>query len=180
MNPATGTTQPIAGVSGTQGNAYPMFGTGSVVYAQAGYKLKDGLLGSQGTFMPYASLQHADYERLRDGMNVFNLGVNWLIKGVNGKMTLNYENRPVYRNSLVANELEKYGKKRFLDAAISDFDLILNRETYQVLETGSPRLGKSFSFYLEVEINPRKNISAIHTHLLHAAGIHKSSKTEIP
>jgi hypothetical protein len=111
MNPATGTTQPITGVSGTQGNAYPMFGTGSVVYAQAGYKLKDGLLGSQGTFMPYASLQHADYERLRDGMNVFNLGVNWLIKGVNGKMTLNYENRPVYRNSLVANELEKYARR---------------------------------------------------------------------
>jgi hypothetical protein len=111
MNPATGTTQPISGVSGTQGNAYPMFGTGSVVYAQAGYKLKDGLLGSQGTLMPYASLQHADYERLRDGMNVFNLGVNWLIKGNNGKMTLNYENRPVYRNSLVANELEKYARR---------------------------------------------------------------------
>jgi hypothetical protein len=111
MNPATGTTQPIAGVGGTQGNAYPMFGTGSVIYAQAGYKFEDGLLGSQGTLMPFVSLQHADYERLKDGMNVFNLGLNWLIKGNNGKMTLNYESRPVYRAGAVASELVKFDRK---------------------------------------------------------------------
>ncbi|WP_439554867.1 hypothetical protein [Dyadobacter sp.] len=111
MNPATGTTQPIAGVGGTQGNAYPMFGTGSVIYAQAGYKFKDGLLGSQGTLMPYASLQYADYDRLRDGMSVFNVGLNWLIKGHTGKMSLNYENRPVYRSSSVVNELEANGRR---------------------------------------------------------------------
>nr|WP_295927258.1 hypothetical protein [uncultured Dyadobacter sp.] len=111
MNPATGTTQPISGVSGTQGNAYPMFGTGNVVYAQAGYKLKDGLLGSQGTLMPYGSLQRGDYDRVRDAANVYNLGVNWLIKGHNGKMSLNYENRPVYRAASVPNELEKNGRR---------------------------------------------------------------------
>jgi hypothetical protein len=111
MNPATGTTQPIAGVSGTHGNAYPMFGTGNVVYAQAGYKLKDRLLGNQGTLMPYASLQSADYDRLRDAVNVYNLGVNWFISGQNGKISLNYESRPVYRASAVANELEKSGRR---------------------------------------------------------------------
>ncbi|WP_031528643.1 hypothetical protein [Dyadobacter crusticola] len=111
MNPATGTTQPISGASGTQGNAYPMFGTGSVIYSQAGFKFKDGLLGSHGTLMPYASLQYADYERLRDGMSVFNVGLNWLIKGHNGKMSLNYENRPIYRNSNVVNELEASGRR---------------------------------------------------------------------
>jgi hypothetical protein len=111
MNPATGTTQPIAGVSGTHGNAYPMFGTGSVIYAQAGYKFKDGLLGSQGTLMPFASLQSADYDRLTDVMNLYNVGVNWLIKGQNGKLTLNYENRPVYKASTVPNELAKDGRK---------------------------------------------------------------------
>ena len=111
MNPATGTTLPITGVSGTQGNAYPMFGTGNVTYAQAGYKFKDGLLGSQGTLMPFASLQHSDYERLKDPMNLYNLGVNWLIKGHNGKLTLNYENRPVYKTSTIANELAKDGRK---------------------------------------------------------------------
>ncbi|KAA6440595.1 hypothetical protein FEM33_08395 [Dyadobacter flavalbus] len=111
MNPATGTTQSIAGAGGTQGNAYPMFGTGRVIYAQAGYKFKDGLLGSQGTLMPYASLQHADYQRLDNGMNVYNLGVNWLIKGHNGKMSLNFENRPVYKASAVPNELASHGRK---------------------------------------------------------------------
>ncbi|OJV21006.1 MAG: hypothetical protein BGO21_08955 [Dyadobacter sp. 50-39] len=111
MNPATGTTQPIAGAGGTHGNAYPMFGTGNVVYAQAGYKLKDGLLGGQGTLMPFASLQRGDYDRLQDASNVYNLGVNWLMKGHNGKLSLNYENRPVYRNASVANELEKSGRK---------------------------------------------------------------------
>lgn len=111
MNPATGTTQPISGVSGTQGSAYPMFGTGSVIYAQAGYKFQDGLLGSQGTLMPYASLQRSDYDRLKDPLNVYNLGVNWLMKGHNGKISLNYENRPVYRSSTVSTELESYTRR---------------------------------------------------------------------
>ncbi|MCE7041193.1 hypothetical protein [Dyadobacter sp. CY312] len=111
MNPGTGTTQPIAGVSGTHGNTYPMFGTGNVIYTQAGYKFKDRLLGNQGTLMPFVSLQHADYERLSDAMKVYNVGVNWLIKGQNGKLTLNYENRPVYKTSIVANELAKDGRR---------------------------------------------------------------------
>ncbi len=99
MNPATGTTQPLPGVGGTQGNAYPMFGTGSVVYAQVGYKLADNLLGSQGTLQPYASWQSANYDRLTDAMNLYNVGVNWLIKGHTAKLSLNYENRPVYQAS---------------------------------------------------------------------------------
>uniref|UniRef100_UPI00359388B8 hypothetical protein n=1 Tax=Persicitalea sp. TaxID=3100273 RepID=UPI00359388B8 len=69
MNPATGTTQPLPGVGGSQGNAYPMFGTGTVVYGQLGYKMADDLLGSQGTLQPYASVQHSSYDRLENGMN---------------------------------------------------------------------------------------------------------------
>ena len=111
MNPATGTTLPIAGASGTQGNSYPMFGTGNVFYAQAGYKFKDGLLGSRGTLMPFASFQHSDYERLSDSMSLYNVGVNWIIKGNNAKLTLNYENRPIYKNGIVANELINNGRK---------------------------------------------------------------------
>ena len=111
MNPATGTAMPITGVSGTHGNAYPMFGTGDVAYAQAGYKFKEGLLGSQGTLMPFASFQHSSYERLKDPMQLYNLGVNWIIKGNNAKLTLNYENRPVYKNEAVADKLVKEGRK---------------------------------------------------------------------
>ena len=111
MNPATGTAMPITGVNGTHGNAYPMFGTGDVAYAQAGYKFKEGLLGSQGTLMPFASFQHSSYERLKDPMQLYNLGVNWIIKGNNAKLTLNYENRPVYKNEAVADKLVKEGRK---------------------------------------------------------------------
>ncbi len=112
MNPATGTTLPIAGVGGVHGNAYPMFGTGNVIYAQAGYKMKEGLLGNQGTLMPFASVQHSDYERLKDPMNLYNLGINWLIRGNNGKLTLNYENRPIYKaGSADPNVLTGDGRK---------------------------------------------------------------------
>lgn len=111
MNPATGTTQPLPGVGGTQGNAYPMFGTGSVVYAQVGYKLPDDLLGSQGTLQPYASWQHAAYDRLEDDMNLYNVGMNWLIKGHTAKLSLNYENRSVYKAATTANVLTTNGRR---------------------------------------------------------------------
>jgi hypothetical protein len=93
MNPADGTT----GIGGTQGNAFPMFGTGQVVYAQFGYLLKKDLLGEgNGTLMPYASIMSADYTRLKDRMNVVDVGINWLIKGHTSKISLDYQIRPFY------------------------------------------------------------------------------------
>jgi hypothetical protein len=95
MNPANGITD--GPFSGSQGNAFPMFGTGSVIYAQVGYLLKQNLLGSSaGTLMPYASLMSANYDRLSDQMNVVDVGVNWFIKGHSSKLTLDYQNRSVY------------------------------------------------------------------------------------
>jgi hypothetical protein len=95
MNPANGLQSGY--IPGSQGNAFPMFGTGQVVYAQLGYLMKQNLLGEEhGTLMPYASLMSADYERLRDRMNVYNIGVNWLIKGHTSKISLDYQSRPVY------------------------------------------------------------------------------------
>jgi hypothetical protein len=96
MNPADGNSIPGA-VGGSQGNAFPMFGTGQVIYTQVGYLLKKDLLGpGNGTLMPYASLMSADYDRLQGRMNVFNMGVNWLIKGHTSKLTLDYQLRPIY------------------------------------------------------------------------------------
>lgn len=94
MNPANGINNgPYAG---SQGNAFPMFGTGKVLYAQIGYLMKKDMLGDVGTLMPYASLMSGDYDRLDDQMNVINVGVNWLIKGHNSKITLDYQSRPVF------------------------------------------------------------------------------------
>jgi hypothetical protein len=94
MNPADGIS---TGIAGTQGNAFPMFGTGNVVYAQIGYLLKKDLLGEgNGTLMPYASIMSGEYARIYERMNVWNAGVNWLIKGHTSKISLDYQHRPVY------------------------------------------------------------------------------------
>jgi len=78
------------------GNAFPYLGSGNVGYLQAAYKLKDNLLGTQGTLQPYIDMQLASYDRLGDSMLVYDLGVNWLIHGNNSKITLNYQNRPYF------------------------------------------------------------------------------------
>src|SRR4029078_4563675 len=78
------------------GNAFPYLGTGNVGYIQAAYKLKNNLLGNQGTLQPYANLQYSSYDRLKDPMYVYDIGVNWLIYGNNSKITLNYQNRPYF------------------------------------------------------------------------------------
>jgi len=99
MNPANGIVSPPTGTAqaNSQGTAFPMFGTGNVIYAQAGYLLKKDLLGEgNGTLMPYVTLQSAKYDRLDKQMNVYDFGMNWLIKGHTAKITLDYQIRPTY------------------------------------------------------------------------------------
>ncbi|GAB3340863.1 hypothetical protein GCM10027299_54640 [Larkinella ripae] len=110
MNPATGTTQPIGGLGGTQGNAFPMFGTGSVIYSQVGYLFRQDLLGSLGTLMPYAQAQLNTFDRVNGNLGVYNLGLNWLIRGHNSKITLDYQNRP-YLQALPSGLLDAQGRR---------------------------------------------------------------------
>jgi hypothetical protein len=108
MNPASGLSNGPA--SNSQGNAFPMFGTGNVGYAQLGYLLMKDLFGKgNGTIMPYASVMSAKYDRLADTMNVFDVGLNWFIKDHTSKLSLDYQNRPVYENR--AGDLVKIGSK---------------------------------------------------------------------
>lgn len=82
------------------GNAHPMFGTGQAIYAQLGYLLPQNLLGDQGTLMPYLSFTGADWDRLSGKrMDIFNAGINWLISGHHAKISLDWQNRPVYSNN---------------------------------------------------------------------------------
>jgi hypothetical protein len=95
MNPAS--TVQSGYPAGSHGNAFPMFGSGNVFYSQIGYLMKKDLLGDgNGTLMPYASLLSAKYHRLDKQMNVVNVGINWLMKGHNSKLTLDYQLRPFY------------------------------------------------------------------------------------
>jgi hypothetical protein len=88
------------------GNAVPYLGTGNTIYTQIGYKFKDGLLKTQGTLQPYATIQYSVFDRLSDPMTVWTLGVNWLIKGHNSKFTMDYQNRPYFTEN-AAGELKQ-------------------------------------------------------------------------
>lgn len=108
MNPASGINN--GPEINSQGNAFPMFGTGQVMYAQVGYLFKRDLLGAgNGTIMPYATLMSAQYDRLSNSMNAFDIGINWFIKDHSSKLSLDYQNRPVYKNQ--AGDLIKSGNK---------------------------------------------------------------------
>lgn len=95
MNPADGlssTNYP----QGSQGDAMPLIGTGNIIYGQLGYLLPGEIFKGSGGWMPYATIQSARYQKLDKPMTVWNTGINWMLKGNNSKISLDYENRPVY------------------------------------------------------------------------------------
>ncbi|MBS1646533.1 MAG: hypothetical protein JST67_04270 [Bacteroidetes bacterium] len=94
------------------GNAIPYLGTGNVFYAQVGYKMKDSLLKKQGTLQFFANGQCALYQALASPMVVFDAGVNWLIKGQNSKLTLDYQNRPYFTENAQGQltQTNRYGQ----------------------------------------------------------------------
>jgi hypothetical protein len=98
MNPATGSIANNLVQTNAYGNAFPMFGTGQVVYTQFGILLSKKLLGEKnGQLMPYLSGQYADYFALQNKtMLVLSGGLNWFIQGHKSKLTLDYQNRPTY------------------------------------------------------------------------------------
>lgn len=107
MNP--GSSNSTAGSpAGSQGNAFPMFGTGNVIYLQAGYLFRKDLFGEgNGTLMPYATFQSAKYNRLDQPMVVYDAGVNWFLKGHTSKLTLDVQTRPVYNPAGASLESRK-------------------------------------------------------------------------
>lgn len=112
MNPGTGTTAKTLVQSNAFGNAFPMFGTGQLVYVQAGVLLPKKLLGEKnGQLMPFASCQYADFSALQHkAMVLVDTGLNWLIKDHTAKFTIDYQNRPTY--SLDGNGNVKAGTRK--------------------------------------------------------------------
>lgn len=98
MNPGTASTATNLVQPGAYGNAFPMFGTGQVLYAQLGWLLPKKLLGEKnGQLMPFVSGQFADYTALQHkNMLIVDAGLNWLISGHRSKISLEYQNRPTY------------------------------------------------------------------------------------
>ena len=78
------------------GNGVPLIGTGQVVYAQVAYLFKKDLLKNHGTFQPYASVVYANYQKLKDPVILYDIGLNWVISGQNSKISLDYQSRPIF------------------------------------------------------------------------------------
>jgi hypothetical protein len=104
MNPADGSALPPFNNSVSKGgNGWPMFGTGHVIYSQAGYLFKRDLLGKQGTLQPYVTYQRNSFKALANPANVYDVGINWLMNGHKSKLSLDYQNRPIYDNTSVGD-----------------------------------------------------------------------------
>lgn len=79
------------------GNGIPLYGTGNVIYFQSGYLLPPNLLGqNNGQLQPYIMIQHSNYERLKDPMEVYNVGMNYFIDDNRAKISLDLQNRPIF------------------------------------------------------------------------------------
>jgi hypothetical protein len=96
-NAATGANGPAPGGFG---NAFPMIGTGSTLYAEVGLLLGNDLWGPGGKAQPFVAFQQSYYDYLADQMFMYQLGANYFLKGThNGKLSVMYQNRPVYETN---------------------------------------------------------------------------------
>ncbi len=102
MNPGQTIASGNPQLNGT-GTAYPMLGTGHVGYLQTGVMFPKKWFSkkpnSTFTMMPYFTTQIAKWDRLNDVMATFDAGVNFLLDGHKYKMTINYQNRPIFNNT---------------------------------------------------------------------------------
>lgn len=112
MNPADGTNN--NGTLNGPGNAFPIIGTGTTVYAQVGYIFKKGLLGKMGTIQPYVATQYSKFDMLNDPMTMYEGGFNWLIAGQRIKLSFNYQNRPVFEADNLGNYISTKRKGMFV------------------------------------------------------------------
>ena len=94
------------------GNAFPLIGTGQVVYAQAAYLFRKDLLKSQGTLQPYISGIYAHYQKLKDPVMVYDIGVNWIMRGNSSKISLDYQSRPIFDTNINGDVRETRSARR--------------------------------------------------------------------
>lgn len=106
-NIANGTNSNKAIFNGN-GTAFPMIGTGSTWFFQFGYVLPTSVLGKEnGQLQPNIAVQYANWEKLDSPMIVYDLGVNWFFKGHDNKLTLGYQNRPLFKVK-TNNKIKEY------------------------------------------------------------------------
>lgn len=95
MNPMNGTVD--KSILNGQGNRFPAYGTGTSYYVQLGYKLSQRI--ATLNIMPYASMQRSYYTALTVPMNFYEAGLNILMDGHSSKLTIGYQDRPIYKTT---------------------------------------------------------------------------------
>ena len=81
------------------GTAYPLHGTGNVLYAQGGYLLPKRWTRGFSRLQPTGALTYASFERLGESYVMPELGLNWIFAGQNAKIQLQWRNRPMYESA---------------------------------------------------------------------------------
>jgi hypothetical protein len=89
--------------SGT-GNAWPAIGTGHTGYLQWAYLWN--LPNRKEKLQPFLSGQFSNYEGLDGTVSFFEGGLNILLDGQRSKLSLAYQNRPVFAGDLNTNIME--------------------------------------------------------------------------
>ncbi|MFT4736107.1 MAG: hypothetical protein ACI92W_000208 [Paraglaciecola sp.] len=80
------------------GNDFPMMGTGQTLFMQLGYlwqtklSFRDRSIGIQ----PNVAWQSSSFDALAQQMNTFDFGINGYFDGHSNKLSLNYQQRPIY------------------------------------------------------------------------------------
>ena len=77
------------------GNSRVLLGTGSIIYAQAGFLLPK-FKGGKVRIQPIASLAHKDFEALKASGDYWDAGANFFLDAHNAKITAQYSSRPLY------------------------------------------------------------------------------------
>lgn len=113
MNPANGTT--TGKTLNGAGNAFPMIGTGNILYAQAGFLLGKKTLPGDGRLQLFAASQMAKFDALKSTMFMHEGGFNYYINGTSGnKISMVYQSRPVYEKNTAGNSVVTSRKGMFV------------------------------------------------------------------
>lgn len=99
MNPGDGVATGTNTINGA-GNAFPMMGTGNIIAEQVGLLLPKNTLGEKnGQLQTYIMVMHDNFDRLPQAMLQYDAGLNWYMNDYRSKLTLNYQNRPIFSST---------------------------------------------------------------------------------
>jgi hypothetical protein len=99
MNPGDGVGTGTNTINGA-GNAFPMMGTGNIIAEQVGLLLPKNTLGEKnGQLQTYIMVMHGNFDRLPQAMLQYDAGLNWYMNDYRSKLTLNYQNRPIFSST---------------------------------------------------------------------------------